>query len=464
MQQTLRESGKTLRDRHARATPRGWHSRCDGASAAVRNILRALAPFALALVSTLVACGGGDDGDPSGSKAPAPGEGAKPAATDAERQEVDAMLEKTTGKAGPDRDGDGIDDVDEEILLRHYRPFLKFSKDGDGKDESHRPSDPLAVIRGAQLVQQKGDGDGITDPLPGCGKAPDYRLDPVEQLYSCKKDTSFIAKFAKTTYALSIPDSQFAGVSFTDYKKDADGFFGHVVPDTVSGHPAYKLEYWQYYAYNNQDLGLPGFHEFGDHQGDWTGIQLWVDKGTTELVQVLYMIHGRKAWFHYKPEMLKATCKDCFVTIKGPKYNANPGNFFDDDHRAEYDDNQSELRFDADGNVHVVVYVENGGHESWPFPYGHADIDVKIDTWHPNPHKGDGTNMISPVPTTRPLNAGEVTKPFTADYATILQYNGYWGGTNTNDLGVRVRKSPPGPASHCEWKFPDRGSIASCEN
>src|SRR5205823_503825 len=116
------------------------------------------------------------------------------------------------------------------------------------------------------------------------------------------------------------------------------------------------------------------------------------------------------------------------------------------------------------GYKHVVAYVENGGHENWPFAFGHADIDVKITTWHPNPHKGDGPAFLVAIPAARTLNAGEVEKPFSTDYGIILQYNGYWGSTNTSDLGVRVRKSPPGPASHCEWKFPNRASVAHCEN
>ncbi|HEY8076691.1 MAG TPA: hypothetical protein VIF62_21345, partial [Labilithrix sp.] len=298
----------------------------------------------------------------------------------------------------------------------------------------------------------------------GCGAAPNYHLDPVSTLFTCRKDTSFLSNFAKTTYAINVADADYGGVSFAEYEKNGEGFFGHVVSDTVNNHPAYKIEYWQYYAYNNQDLGVPGFREFGDHEGDWTGLQVWYDRTENRIAQVLYLIHGRKAWFHYTAAMVTPTCASCFVAIKGPKYNASPGNFFDAAHTPEYTDNQSEIWFDDKKSPHVVIHVENGGHESWPGAWGHADIDLKITTWHPNPHKGDGTKMIAPVPTNRPLNAGEVKSPMTSDFATILQYNGYWGNTNADDLNVRLRKSPPGPASHCEWKFPDRGSITACEN
>ena len=422
-----------------------------------------------AISAACAACGGGDpsadaasdidtdshDIDANGSSDPS------------ERHEVAEFLAASVpgSPQATDRDGDGIDDVTEELLLRRYRPWLKFSKDGDGNDEAHRPADPVAIMRNAQLRQFKGDGDGTTDPLNGCGRAGDHHLDPASQIFTCRKDTSFLTNFAKTSYALNIADADYAGVSFDTFKKDATGFFGHVVGDTVNGHPAYKLEYWGYYGFNNQDIGVPGYRVFGDHEGDWTGVQVWFDRTEQRVAQILYLIHGRRVSFTLTPAMGKTTGASCFVSVKGPKYNPNPGNLFDDNERAQYDDNQAELWIDASGFKHVVVYVENGGHESWPGAWGHADIDAGPFTLaHPNPHHGDGTSLLLPVPAGRPLNIGEVEKPLTKDGAIILQYNGYWGSTNANDFGIRVRKSPPGPASHCEWKFPNRGALAHCEN
>src|SRR5262249_10256020 len=186
-------------------------------------------------------------------------------------------------------------------------------------------------------------GDGSTDPLPECGRASDHHLDPVAQIFTCRKDTSFLTNFAKTNYTLNVADADYGGVSFDEYKKNATGFFGHVVKDTINGHDAYKIEYWQYFAFNNQDIGFPGCRDFGHHQGDWTGLQLWFDRKENRIAQILYMIHGKKVWFHMTAEQGKTKCTSCFVTVKGPKYNTNPGNLFDDAHRADYDDNSAEL-------------------------------------------------------------------------------------------------------------------------
>src|SRR5205085_925468 len=153
-----------------------------------------------------------------------------------------------------------------ELLLRRYRPFLKFSKDDDD-DEKFRPADPVAIVRDAQLVQMKPNHGGVTAPLDGCGRAGDHHLDPADEVLTCRKDASFLALAKTSDYALNVADADYPGVSFDTYRKDATGAFGHVAPDMVNGHAAYKIEYWQFYAFNNQDIGVPGYRPFGKHEG-----------------------------------------------------------------------------------------------------------------------------------------------------------------------------------------------------
>src|SRR4051812_38507790 len=92
--------------------------------------------------------------------------------------EADAPID-ITNAATVDADQDGIPDATEEVLLRRYRPFYRFSQDG-GDDESFRPANPIDEIANAQLKISKPNGGSTTDPLSGCGRAGDAHLDPPE--------------------------------------------------------------------------------------------------------------------------------------------------------------------------------------------------------------------------------------------------------------------------------------------
>jgi hypothetical protein len=366
--------------------------------------------------------------------------------------------------ATTDADKDGIADSLEEDLLRRYRPYYKFSKSGSS-DETYRPADPVTEITYSQLREHQGDSD-VSDPLPGCGRAGDHHLTPASQLFSCKPDTNFQVAKAKKDYCLNIADARYGGVPMAEAKTDATGLVGHVINDTVNGHAAYKIEYWQFFAFNNQDITFLGLGSFGDHEGDWTGVQLWFDRVVSKIVKVEYLIHGKSITFNI-PANAKPTCKGCFQTVKGSQWNiTNLGNFFDANERLKYQDNQAEFFIDANGYRHVVVYLEHGAHENWPGAWGHAEIDIGFETVHLNPHGGDGTQYLVPDIMTRPFNAGEVAHPLTPDARIVLNYDAYWGCTNTKDLlgfGPQ-RRSPIGPAIHCEWKWPTGGSVAQCEH
>jgi hypothetical protein len=427
-----------------------------------------------------VACGAADDGSEASDVSQLNGAGGdardveadpeSPGQRDQYASLLAANLDPESGtssqsySATTDADKDGIADALEEELLHRYRPYYRFSKSGSS-DETYRPADPVTELTFSQLRQQTGD-DGVSDPLAGCGRSGDHHLDPASQLFTCKPDTNFQIAKAKKNYCLNIDDSRYGGVPFAQAKTDATGLLGHVVNDTVNGHAAYKIEYWQFFAFNNQDITFLGLGSFGDHEGDWTSVQLWFDRTLSKIVKVEYLIHGKSITFNI-PATATPTCKSCFQTVKGSQWNiTNLGNFFDTNERAKYQDNQAEFFIDANGYRHVVVYIERGAHEFWPGPWGHAEIDIGPETIHLNPHNGQGTQYLVPDITTRPFNAGEVDHPLTANARIVLNYDAYWGCTNTKDLfGLGPeRRSPIGPAIHCEWKWPTGGSVAACEH
>jgi hypothetical protein len=359
-----------------------------------------------------------------------------------------------------DADQDGIPDATEELLLRRYRPYYKFSLDANGNDERYRPTSPITQIANAQLKTLNAPGDGVSAPLSGCGRAGDFHLDPPESLYTCRTDTSFLVTQSKENYALNIDDALYAGTDMATAEAEATGMYGHVAPTSINGHDAYKIEYWQFYAFNNQDISVLGIGDMGDHEGDWTSVQLWFDKIEHRIVRVRYLIHGKKAEFDVAPGA--PSCSDCMITMKGPNYNPNPPEFFSN--QAAYTNNAAEFYIDPHHYKHVVVYIEAGAHETWPGAWGHASIDIGIDQIALNPHKGNGTNYLVPDIQDRLLNMGEVEHALTRAGRLILPYDGLWGSTNDNQVGYwgPVRQSPVGPAFHCSWRWPDRAPLSYC--
>jgi hypothetical protein len=375
---------------------------------------------------------------------------------------VDDLLARAApagGDATGDRDLDGIADTTEEVLLRRYRPFFRFSQ-SDGNDESFRPANPVAEITNAQLKVMNADG-GTSDAL-ACGSGSEHHLEPADTLYTCRADTSLVANTTKTAYCLNFANTRYHGVSLADARANATGLYGHVAPTTINDHRAYKIEYWQFFAFNNQDITIFGLGSMGDHEGDWTSVQLWFDRELGRLVKVRYLIHGKQAEFRIPAT--NPTCRDCTITIKGPNFNPDPPNFFTDP--TAYTDNAAEFYIDDRRFKHVVVYIERGGHETWPFAAGFAQVTSGPFTFKLNPHNGDGPSYLVPAVKDRLFNMGEVDHPLTHDGGLILQFNGHWGCTNTKELNVvgPRRRSPVGPALHCSWKWPDHGPIDNCDH
>lgn len=369
---------------------------------------------------------------------------------------------------GPDLDQDGIADALEEQLLRRYRPYYKFSTDGV-KTETNGPADAVTEIAHSQLKMMQGDDD-VSGVVAGCGEKGDAHLVPASSLLTCKADTSFEVAPAVSLYCLNIDNSRYGGVPIAQAKTDATGLYGHVTRGQVNGHAAYVLEYWQFYAFNNQDITILGMGSFGDHEGDWTGVQLWVDETTGQLGKILYMVHGHDITFDV-PANTAPTCASCTQVVKGSAYNPNVGSFFDATENPKYNDNQAEFWLDENKVEHVVLYIERGGHETWPGAWGSASFSVGPLTLHLDSHNGAGESYLVPDAPGRTWNLGEVDHPLGEDAQLIMQYNGHFGCTNAKDLfGLAPqRRSPVMPSGHCEWKYPNGGqdggkSPAGCEH
>jgi hypothetical protein len=426
--------------------------------------------FALVVGALLAACGApapppdsvtSDDLSVAGAAARDVEADADPAGRQAHL--ADLLARATGGDTTPDRDGDGIADSLEELLIRRYRPYYRFSQSG-GHDEDRRPADAVTEVQHAQLKKMSSPGNGVGDPVAGCGRKGDFHLDPPASLLTCDPNASFAVSPAKSTLCLNIDNDRYGGVSFAEAKAEATGFYAHVANDVVNGHPAYKIEYWQFFAFNNQDITVLGMGSYGDHEGDWTSVQVWFDRTEQRVAQLLYLIHGKSVSFHMPAAAAQPACRSCMIAVKGAHYDPNVGNFLDAAARPAYDDNEAEFFVDGSGFKHVVVYIERGGHEFWPGAWGHAQIDAGPVAFHLNPHNGEGTQYLVPDVAGRPLGVGEVDRPLTPEADIVLSYNGHWGCTNDTDVGGPVRTSPIGPAIHCSWKWPARGPVAACEH
>lgn len=393
-----------------------------------------------------------------------------------------------------DADRDGIPDGVEHQLLERYRPYFAFAK-----DEDYRPADVAFYIRSAKLLK-KGDesspavidnpqlaaspnlvltanvegSDYCSDTGPGTG--PQHTC--ISNLFLNRRQTNYRINPLEHPPGQPGGDPGRHGASWTDELQQRNiGLYGHVVPvrlnqdivwnchtrwDALPAPNAqaqlfYKVEYWQFFGYNSQDKAL-----IGDHEGDWTSVQLLIRPadpprivaghvvpGLPERITAVMMYaHGLEFRYDLKPgetgPMIGA-----FEELRGPSYGhsvdiALKGKQCDG---AVLNAQQNVLRLYSEPGsmnfVHPVIYVERGGHESWPTTgwsyYGAQN------------HNGDGNNFLSATPP----NLGEVEAPL-SEYPTalpILRFNGLWGAFS------RYNTPPPGPPLHAQWTYPGNSSI-----
>jgi hypothetical protein len=110
----------------------------------------------------------------------------------------------------------------------------------------------------------------------------------------------------KTGYSLDIPDELRRGEQdWNRIQSQAVGLYGHVSPLRENSNDnnqitAYRLEYWQFYAYN--DAPLEEYH----YEGDWETLQLVVEHDQKTIRRATHNVHGKEVIF----EMTKGKSLD----------------------------------------------------------------------------------------------------------------------------------------------------------
>ncbi len=256
----------------------------------------------------------------------------------------------------------------------------------------------------------------------------------------------FIATSPQTDF-LQCPQSKTPSVNSRDFVQCA------IDVDAERPQTYYKIEYWQFFGYNGD--GKPS--NFGDHEADWTTVQVIIDAQTLQLIQIHHFFHGYRAGFDLRRfpsyvEQQNGSVREYHGSNWGKGVQLTW-------YQGPVADRQNETgAMAAQNNVvrvmqdrisgqftHPVVYVEHGGHEFWPTEaWGYQDA--------PN---HNGADMAHSYLTSAPPNLGEVEHPLTevAEALLILRYNGHWGAYSNNN-------SPPqGPPLHNQWTWPASSSI-----
>jgi len=362
-----------------------------------------------------------------------------------------------------DNDRDGIDDNLERWLLDRYSPYFKFSS-----GESIYPIDAAYFITHCDFKlcgTNNGDCDKnggtiishITNPTSILSK--DANADVTHHAAKSAFHLSPIVGRDLVSY-LPLPSEPAAN------QKAAGniGLYGHVVPIKLPNpyyydihHPPsssdigsyyYKIEYWQFFSYN--DANSAGV---ANHEGDWATVQLIVEKtgNTWKIGTVLYYAHGHETQFQMNQvtqgtEYLTGNQGEKLLRYKGINYGKSVTiKPISNEYSATLHNNQVSFYLDPNTGeyTHPVVYPEKGSHEFWPTSEWYI--------YSPTDANGKGLSFLSKnIP-----NLGEVENPLNEyGYAQlVLRYNGFWG------CWSKSNSPPPGPTLHYEWTYPDNSSI-----
>lgn len=388
-----------------------------------------------------------------------------------------------------DADMDGIVDTEEHRLLEKFRPYYKYSYDHDS-DERYLPIDVSEFIEHCQLVVEElfQINDPYEPPVVELGvieianevlahnpgailSATDNQsnlcsYDGLHQMWHCS--SNILENGMRTAYHLSAVDrAVWRGKDWDTVKGSNIGLYGHVVPIpdpkryNLADGEFYKIEYWQFFAYNN----AAQIEEAGDHEGDWSTVQLIIDAVTEEIISVFHYAHGDEMRFDMSPCNLRVHLEgdENVIEFRGPNFGKEVDigylvshGFLADRNREGHSNAQNNLvRFYHDPATgeytHPVVYIEYGTHEFWPSQYWSY--------WAVPAHNGEGSAGHSYLPPT-PQNLGEVEHPLleTPGAPIILQYNGIWGLHSPAVFG-QSNPPPPGPPLHKAWQWPWASSI-----
>jgi hypothetical protein len=400
-----------------------------------------------------------------------------------------------------DTDQDGIDDGVENALLARYRPYYLFAS-----DEENWPLPATTYVFNTELKTKPDSGAGTVISVQQLRQNPLNVLqanqsgaDLCSDGTHCSSNLTLNARV--TSYALNALDSPpggYVGASpFAGFSKQAVaslgnvGLYGHVVPiklvspsfpcatrwNTV-GRPDtaqtfYKVEYWQFFGFNNahQSLGI------GNHEGDWTSVQLLIRPASIvqgrcgngrictvpipeRVVAVTMFAHGKEFRFVLRnpnsPDRIWTQAGQTFGEFHGSNYGKSVSIDVADNQcdasLLNAQDNTLRMVRDATGGwTHPAVYIERGGHELWPTESWDLWDKIGGIKYYVPPHKGDGIQFL----TAAPPNLGEVEAPLGTDTnrMIVLRYNGHWGADNSHNT------PPHGPPLHAQWTWPTSSSI-----
>ncbi len=378
---------------------------------------------------------------------------------------VQVITEKPKPPSIVDNDKDGLDDSEEQKLLEKFRPYYKFSKQY-GKADDYRPTDVLWFIRQSEMLTSQQESNSpitannilanntaaIVFNQPN-GKGSDIKYNPHSTQFHINPLNNGSGRNG-------------AAWSEVMAKKNI-GLYGHVVPIKLTvkdgvldynryripngsdqGEVYYKIEYWQFFGYNECHSV-----DAANHEGDWITVQLLYNPRNSTIESVFYYEHGAleirfdmagskgpypvsypnvaEKFVEYQGKNYKNSCYVDGVSINGEKVNKACSN--------------NAIRFCEDpvsrGFTHPVVYIENGSHEPWP----------TSDGYFPGVPNHNGDDYEHTFLTATPPNLGEVDYPLNTSGAfEILRFNGRWGAKNDGAKG---------PSLHTEWTWPSSSSI-----
>jgi len=383
--------------------------------------------------------------------------------------EVISMPHPTVRLAGAasdamtDSDGDGISDEEERLLLDTYRPYLRFSSDYDGgglREEAYNPTDVLRYIQQSVLLAS---GDEGSPPVIA---NLDLAANPGSLLFEA---SNVVSSPGLSRYHLDPLETVSGSHANNPGRHGADwaeilarrnvGLYGHVVPYREASPQSdirryhldptrvyYKVEYWQFFGYNNANT----LFGFGDHEGDWASVQVIFDPVARRAVSVLHYAHG----IEFRFDLAEATeCQAIESDVLEFRGRYDPTVDLVDKRWQRREDQitraqNNVVRMYRDPTTaaftHPVVYIEYGSHEFFP-----------TDAWsyHSSPrHDGESRYRYLTEP---PPNLGEVEQPMTEvpEAVFILQFNGSWGAFG------RRNTPPQGPPLHDNWTWPASSSV-----
>ena len=369
-----------------------------------------------------------------------------------------------------DSDQDGIPDPTEALLLTKFRPYflfskIRFSKQGRsfGRDEFNLPMDPIEYLRHSRLRDGSDADAKVIRPWGAFAAEPSQLLavdcspgmPPSFSWFSTPGAcaSNLVLRRDRGKYQLDVDNHYRHGFNDRDRGglerqwKAVDtarniGLYGHVTRDQYG---QYQIEYWQFYGYNETDAPF----DVLDHEGDWESVKLVVG-GTYpyKILAVYHYVHGKTIGFQMGPA--QAVTIGNFVEWHGPNFAKYGTDHFDLYSKAGRAQNNlvrlycTNLKYSG-SCTHPMVYVEYGGHASWPSPYwgfvGAPD------------HGGDSPHRFIAA---TPPNLGEVEHPLSPEAEIIVRFDGLWGAyTGTGAT------NPPGPSLHKSWSWP-AGDLQPC--